>query len=248
MRHHPQCCQVPPSDRRAGCAAPARGAPVLSAGVVAVSLLVACSSGMDKAQGVDDADAEDDAWDEDAGGGSFDTGATDDAEPGFSWWRLDADIVIAGGDVDPAESTLNASLLDASGVELCVLEGAQEVVTPSLTLPDELIVAWWTLGGIAWSGDCAEPGGTELLPDTLSLGVGSLHPEIVAVLDSMPEATGGAAGALNGAYAQFRDGETIYVFGAVGPAGAWAGEGAVAESAPLVDGTWELRGAYGFPL
>lgn len=215
---------------------------------VVLMSLAACSAGDDHALAADQAEESDGDSESDAGGGAFDSGVSDDAGGGFSWWRLDADLEIVGGVLTPDASTLQAALLDDTGAELCVLAGVPGSAPPFLTLPDELLVAWWSLEAIGWSGDCIDELGPAMLPVTFSLGVGAMHPEIVAVLDGMPEASGDATEALNGAFAQFGDGETIYVFGAVGPAAAWAGEGDPSEEAPLADGVWELRGAYGFPL
>jgi hypothetical protein len=217
---------------------------------VVLLLTVGCSSA-DKA---DDAGAEQDEADDeasDAGGGAdgWDSGMVEDGAEGYTWWRLDADLQVAGGDLAADGVVLRAGLLDAVGSELCTVEGIPAEATPFFTMPDELIFTWWALSGITWDGgDCASDSDLSLLPVSLSFGVGALHPEIVAVLDGMPEAAAGASGGLNGAYAQLAEGGTIYVFGAVGPGEAWAGGGEPATQAPLADGTWELRGAYGFPL
>ena len=218
--------------------------------VVVSSFLAGCSaSGLSESDTVATDVERDEPSDQGGGnGGELDSGVSDGAADVFAWWRLDADLSIDGGDLTPAGSALQAAMLDPSGVELCVIQGVAGTVTPVLTLPDELLVAWWSLEDIEWSGGCVEELEDAVLPAAFSVGVGVLHPEIVAVLDGMPEATGAVMDSLNGAYAQFDDGGTIYVFGAVGPSEAWAGAGGAAEDAPLMDGTWELRGAYGFPL
>lgn len=217
--------------------------------IVVLPLLAACSSG---AKGLDMAGADtaeqDEASDGGAGGGNWDSGGAEDAEEGAAFWRLDADLQITAGDLAVDGTGLQATLLDDTGVELCTLAGTPAEVTPFLTLPDELLITWWSVSAVSWQGDCAQDPGGSMLPDSLALGVGELHPEIVAVLDGMPEADDGAGGALNGAYAQLAEGGTLYVFGAVGPSTAWLGEGEAATTAPISDGVWELRGAYSFPL
>lgn len=183
----------------------------------------------------------------DDGGGSvdLDSGLSGDGFDGFMWWRLDADLVLADGDIQTDESEFRAALLDSSGAEACSAAAILNEATSIPTVPDEALVTWWSFADVTWADGCADDAG---LPLSLSLGVGGLHPEIVAVLDSMPEASVGAGTALNGAYAQLEGSDSLYVFGAVGLAPAWAGDGEAAASAPLADGMWELRGAYGFPL
>ena len=83
---------------------------------------------------------------------------------------------------------------------------------------------------------------------SFQLGVGEMHPEVVAVLDSLDGLGDGAESSLNGAYASFDGGDTLYVFGVAGSLAAYEGAGLSAEEAPLPDGTWIVRGLYAFNL
>lgn len=214
--------------------------------VFVVILSLAACSDTSKRQQDQRAEGSNGAGADDGGGGvDLDSGLSSDAFDGYLWWRLDADLMLADGDVEAGESELRAALLDASGAEACSAVATPSEVSSVPTLPNEALVTWWSLSDLVWADDCAIDAG---LPLSLSLGVGGLHPEIVAVLDGMPEASGDAGATLNGAYAQLPGGDSIYVFGAAGLGPAWSGEGEVAATAPLSDGTWELRGAYGFPL
>lgn len=180
-------------------------------------------------------------------GGGFDSavGSLDDR---YSWWRLDADLHLDEGTVTAEDSSLMVGVLDDTGVELCSMVGSVGTAASSLVLPDEVLLTWWVLDGIVWSGNCVPGPAVERLPAALSIGVGFMHPEIEAVLDGMPELVAGAGAGLNGGYAQLPGDDTVYVFGAVGPVSAWSGGGEPATEVPLEDGVWQVRGAYGFPL
>ena len=218
-------------------------------GLLLVTLfhLVGCSSTDSAGQSnkVDDPREDDAAGGSDGGG--LDSGLDGSGEE-FSWWRLDADLVVVEGELSVEGSRFSAALLDDAGIQVCVVDAAPGDVTPFLVMPDELVLAWWEVGGLQWTGDCPEGWNPSELPDAFHIGVGLMHPEITAVIDAMPEVGEGGGESLNAAYAQFPGVDAVYVFGAVGPAEAWDGAGAPASVAPLADGTWELRGAYGFPL
>ncbi len=214
-----------------------------------LALLVAgCSSGLESSRKAEQGDtgfgsaggAEED--------GGADSGATDALGESASWWRLDADLVLVGGDVVASSSPLTATLLSSEREVVCEMTATAERFTPVRPLPDALLVTWWSVEALGWSGECVDRDLGEAVPVALHLGLGTLHPEIEAVLGTVALASDGAADSLNGAYASFEGSDTIYVFGAGGPVEAWAGDAEPATVEPLVDGVWSVRGAYSFPV
>ena len=87
------------------------------------------------------------------------------------------------------------------------------------------------------------------LPSQIYLGVGALHPELIAVAGRVPEIPESGPETLNGAYARIGSStEDIWVFGFAGDVPAWEGTSGPSSVAPLPDGIWTLAGVYGFPL
>ena len=143
---------------------------------------------------------------------------------------------------------MSVVVLDDTGAELCSLSAPLSSAEPEADPPQEWIITWWQVSVDAWEGDCDVWDTGELIPREMVVGIGRLHPEIAAVVGRMSDYTGSSPLSLNGSYARFADAETLLVFGAAGLAQAWQGEGEAAEAAPLPDGLWLVRGAYGFPI
>lgn len=211
--------------------------------------LAGCSSGDRADLAGATADTANDAG---AGGGdeesSWDSGLEEDDAAVPAWWRLDAEVVVSGGDVDAAASRLEVTLVGEDEASTCTVSGTAGRYTPVRPLPDELLVTWWSVESIAWSGECADLGYADALPSEIELGIGALHPEIEAVLGTVALAEAGSEATLNSAYATIDGSDTIYVFGAAGLSEAWTGAGEPATSEPLADGTWSVRAAYAFLL
>jgi hypothetical protein len=208
---------------------------------MACVLLAACSA---KSMDLENAEAQD-TWQGNDGADGDSGGSADELE-GPMWWRLDADLVVSSGDIVAADSTLSVTPLNADGVELCVATGAPGAVIPVFPVPDDLLVTWWEVTDISWSPDCDVVDAESATLESLSLGVGAMHPDILAVLGTLPGVSDGAEGTLNGAYARVEIDGPIYVFGVAGPSAAFAGDAGPVASAPLTDGDWQVRGAYTF--
>lgn len=181
--------------------------------------------------------------------GSVDDTASDagtDEDMG-TYWSLDADLLIEGGLVDAERSTIYLGRR-RSGEQTCVDEVVPASVVAIEELPHETVLTWWE---ITWGVDallCFE-GGKGGASQPVLLGVGLMHPEIEAVVDSVEDVSDPqAAQALNGAYVQLAGDERLLVYGAAGPDLAWVGKGKPATSAPLSDGLWLVRTAYSLPL
>jgi hypothetical protein len=210
---------------------------------MACALLAACSSySLDK-----ESSKAQDTW-RGHDGGDVDSAEDDAALDGPVWWRLDADLVVSGGDVVASDSTLSVTLLNADGVQMCVATGTPGAAIPVFPVPDDLLVTWWDVTDISWTPDCDGLTAQSATLESLSLGVGQMHVDIVAVLGTLAGVAEGAEGALNGAYARVETDGPIYVFGVAGLGTAFAGVGDPVERAPLTDGVWQVRGAYTFTI
>ena len=184
-------------------------------------------------------------------GSSTDTGAFDSAEadgdtgPGGDpkWWRLGATFTVASDGAVALESmALALSVEDESELSLCDESVGVQALQAAEKTPDPMVYTWWEVSPDALIGDCSRLDpleSTELL-----LGVGELHPEILAGLGSLGLTE--EADALNGAYVSLNGGQTVYVYGVAGPGEAFEGVGIAATSAPLDAGDWEIRSMYSF--
>lgn len=174
--------------------------------------------------------------------GGYDTGdgESDSATP--VWWRLGATLLLEDGDIDDEESTLDLSLSAEDGVLICEEELPLVRSTFSSGTPDEVVLAWWRMTTSEPTGACAE--WATPLPDTIYLGIGELHPDILASLDLLGLAS--VSDSLNGAYVSLDGGETVYVYGVAGSAAAFSGESPAADELPLFDATWTVLAVYPF--
>ena len=174
--------------------------------------------------------------------------AADGGEGEPAWWLLSATIEISDGAVVDETSTLQVQVLDKKHLVICTVLAASPSVTAAEIAPDPAVYTWWRMNGLQWTDDCDALGVELPAPSHFYLGVGEMHPEILAVLGTLDDVEEGAADALNAAYASFDDGDTIYVYGAAGPVVAYDGIGEALTAPPLTDGTWLLRPIYPFPL
>lgn len=181
---------------------------------------------------------------------TFDTGDSgqDGDGPVPTWWTLSATLEIASGAVVSESSTVEVTVLDQEHAAICSVLAASPSVLASDELPDPTLFTWWRLGSMEWSDGCASHDVVVPTPSRFLLGVGEMHPEILAVLGSLGDVSDSAATSLNSAYASFDSGETIYVFGAAGLVVAYDGVGEALTGPPLTDGTWLVRPIYPFPL
>jgi hypothetical protein len=161
-----------------------------------------------------------------------------------AWWRLRARIDVVEGVPQAAGGVLELESYDASLNLRC--EASAQIARVSELAPSEsALVVWWQVVAADWSGTCID--WDQPIPvASVQLGVGEMHPEILAVLGTVEEAEANAEASLNGAYARVQGAGEIYVFGVAGPPAAFAGVGEPAVAAPLPDGTWTFAPAYAF--
>ncbi|MCB9777793.1 MAG: hypothetical protein H6742_04455 [Alphaproteobacteria bacterium] len=197
-----------------------------------------CSGMADKAGADDSQDVDPGGGDTADGGGDVDSGESPE------WWRLEADLWVEDGVPVLDETVLRLSVLLGTD---CVDELAADSVVVLDDLPHETVYTWWELALPADGWSCLAAGEGPR-PGPIRLGVGAMHPEVLAVLGSMADVEGDASSSLNGAYLQLPDSDELLVFGAAGPEAAWAGEGTAVVDGTLETGSWWVRTAYSFPM
>ena len=188
-------------------------------------------------------------------GSSYDTGSEDGSvdatiDSGIQdtgifvqpvWWRLSAGLLLQDGSPTLKDSILLVELLGDGSELLCVQELTLEGVE-SLEPPSELVMGWWELTPVLTEQLC---GVYETpLPDTIRIGIGAMHSEILAVIgstDAVDDPT-----ALNAAYASILDDGPLFVYGVAGTPEAYEGLGEVVVEAPIPDGIWQLKPIYQF--
>lgn len=210
-------------------------------GVVGLLLLVACGS------------AKFDARKADSGVNSASVAIDDTPTEGPfidpSWWRLKASLRVVAGQLVASGSELEVTVLDRDGTELCTELFLVESTNTVPALPDPSILVWWSVERGEGSGECTAVVDLTSLPSQIYLGVGALHPELIAVAGRVPEIPDSGPETLNGAYARIGSSmQDIWVFGFAGDVPAWEGTAGPSSVAPLPDGIWTLAGVYGFPL
>lgn len=169
-----------------------------------------------------------------------DSGLADSGQQLPSWWTLGASLSVVEGVPDPKASTLTLSVLDDGLLPYCDATAAVASAA-ALAPPHPDVYAWWTL---TW-----EPavGCDEILfplPENLLLGIGAMHPEVLARLtvSDVPAPT-----MLNGAYTSLDSLSTLLVYGAAGQPAAWKGKGGPVDLT-LPDGTWTIEPVFSFEL
>ncbi len=186
---------------------------------------------------------------------SYETGSQDEASDATAdsaeqdtaifvqpvWWRLSAGLFLREGSPVLKDSTLFIELLADDGELLCEQELSLDAVE-SLEPPSTLIMSWWSLTPSPSAQLCGVFDSP--LSETIRIGVGSMHPEILAVIGSLSAIDDPAP--LNAAYATIVDDGPLVVYGVAGLPEAYEGLGEVAEEAPIPDGFWQLKPVYQF--
>ena len=145
--------------------------------------IVACGEDKDResaartsAEMADDA-ADTGSW---GGGGAEDSAyqATPEA------WTLSGELVVENGLLSAEGSTVTAEVVDALGAVICHEDARVSSSARVVELPDDDVEAWWSILLESGDADSCETAGVQSASESLSLGLGPLHPEVVAVLDS----------------------------------------------------------------
>jgi len=180
---------------------------------------------------------------EDGGGGP----SQDESEP--SVWELGGVLHIESGLLAEDETLMQVRLLDEDREVLCSEDVVVDTATTWQTsqFPDESLLGWWRVEIAApVSPSCFVDDYDFPVPDVVFLGIGAMDPEVEAVAGSDP--TLDVIDSLNAAYASLDQGGTVWVFGVVGTASAFAGDGDALTEGPVEDGDWTIEPLYPFPL
>lgn len=209
----------------------------------AMAVLVACSptkGGFDAESGL--------APETDSLVGEDDTASSDTADEPSAWMALDGQLTLTGG--VPGALTLSIGLFGDPPEEAnCTVSRTAETGEALGSTPDTTVYYWWRFNLVTPDD---ESGCGVIVPDSLLLGLGALHPEI---LPALPEhGVDGVADSLYGVYANpYDDGtpaqESIgYAFGFAGTAQDRAGADVAVTAPPMPDGEYVLTGFYLFDL
>lgn len=171
-----------------------------------------------------------------------DTGDLPDDGLSPVWWKLGATLEVVDSAPVSDEGQLLLELLTEDQTSLCVDTMSVTRIQSHVEPPDPQVYTWWRISHDPPAGDCATA--DDPVPDGLLLGIGAMHPEILAGLDRMGLSE--AADSLNAAYASLDGGETIYVFGVAGTQTTYEGDGTAAADAALTDGEWQIQALYAF--
>lgn len=186
------------------------------------------------------------------------------AEPA-QYWSLDGTLVVAGGalDVDasalyvdlwldghsvcgalPPSDTGSADTDTATDADVAVPTEPDVAFASVQEAPSDVaLLAWWDLALTEGAVPCEQP----LPASAVGLGLGPMDPRLYPALENAGFGDPAAAGAtLYSAYLRVGSGD-VWVFGVAGTTEQFAGTGAVVDTAPLPDGTYELRSLYLLP-
>ena len=181
------------------------------------------------------------------GGELFDEDSAPEEAP--ATWEISGQIVLDSDVVVEDSSSLSVRLLSETRQVLCEANTVIETATAmdATQYPDEALLGWWRLFVEPSSSEsCFSTTYTFPVPVPMMLGIGAMHPEILAAAGA-DESLGDISG-LNGAYASMDGGDTVWVFGVIGTELAFEGGLDPEESAPLSDGKWLIEPVYSFPL
>ena len=180
----------------------------------------------------------------DDGASMDDTADEDSSESSATWWRLSASLELVDGEILEEKSSFFAEILEDDRHVLCSLSSVPSTVTAAKELPHETIETWWNITVDTWDDSCGGALGKDPVPLEFQLGLGEMHPEIVAVLDNLVQAESGSEDALSSAFASFDSGESLLVFGTGGTAEQYSGTSP--ETPELLNGSVYIYPLYPF--
>lgn len=204
-------------------------------GALAMGLLCACSGA-----GANEADTG--ARASDTSDTTQDTSDTDTGAPSFARLRLSGGLELVDGQV--SGGTVIYTLYEASGSEVSCMQ--EHLISAASELPStepEWVIHWSELSLAESDAGCGVT-----LPLELRVGLGTLYPEVVPLLDKYGVAN--AKEALQGFYAALPtplgeglEGE-VFAMGYAGTSAALAGEGQALEEGPFPDGLYLIESVY----
>ncbi len=183
----------------------------------------------------------------DEGEGNSEQDSGESAEP--TWWRLDADLEVASGQLNLTGSQLTVSVLDYDGIALCSEDVRVAGSSTIAVRPEPELLGWWSITLGEGTRTCGGTFNVASLPSSIEVGIGVMHPELEAIGGLASDLPSTGVATLNAAYARTDpSANDIWVYGYAGNDSAWLGIDGPADAAPLADGQWALRGVYSFPI
>ena len=187
---------------------------------------------------------------------AFDTGSwgdagSEDSEPSVSpsAWTLSGELYVEAGALLPERSLLTAEVTDGLGLVICEQTAGLTSTLRIADLPDDDLDVWWSVE--IESRDmttCDVAGVAGPIPERLRLGIGPLHPEVEAVLDSDAGEAPPDQVDVKSVFVSFGEGADVWVFGlaSVKPEPGAETDGADAPHHGVTDGLWRFRAVYPF--
>jgi hypothetical protein len=208
---------------------------------VVLCVALGCASGSEGRSNWTDEDGDE----PETAGDDADTALDESSEAEAVWWRLSADLDIAAGEIIAERSSISAEILDEERFVICSVSASVASGARESELPHETIFEWWTVSVEDWGDGCSGTLDLSSLPVEFQLGLGEMHPEILAVLDNLVQAEDGSEQVLHGAFASFDFSESLLVFGAGGTTADFAGESSDEDESGL-SGTYFIHPLYPF--
>ena len=188
--------------------------------------------------------------------GAFDTGfRSDGQEPSAealtpTGWRLSGTLEVAEGSLDARLSYLTADVHGLEGDVICSQGLGLVTALKMADLPDPDLQSWWEIKvDPSLGGGCDDLGMQVPTSHPMYLGLGPLHPEIEAVLDSEAGSAPPEDVEVRSVFVALGEEASIWVFGVATMDDSVASDfldGSIAGSL-LPDGQWKFKALYSFP-
>lgn len=176
--------------------------------------------------------------DADSSGSPTDTTTSDTALPlSPAWYAVDATLTVLGGFPVGSPGAVSLTVVDADLARVACTVPLDTSALGAGPPGTSTVWLWWTLPVTPVEESCAS------LPETISLGLGELVPDVRAELGAV--GLDQASDALYGAYL-LADGASNVTFGVGATEAGFDGEGAAGQ--PVPDGTYTLQTLFLVPL
>ncbi len=163
-----------------------------------------------------------------------------------AWWNLSANLHFENGNLSLEKSSFSAEILQEDRQEICTVLGGPVSAEFLDDPPHDTIDHWWSFNLDSWDSSCDGVVSVETMPLEFQMGLGEMHPEILAVLDNLPQAENGSEDTLSSAFASFDSGKSLLVFGAGGTSDDFSGVSGKDKYGDGFNGTYFIYPLYPF--
>jgi len=184
---------------------------------------------------------------------AMDTGA--ELEPGAdayeepSYWRMSGTLLVNEGQIQSELSFLQVSIIGDAGSELCLDSIGIASSSRQGESPEPGVQAWWrVMRTEPESGSCLAEEYSMPLPKPVYVGLGAMHPEILAVLAGETDRDSVEGSRMRSVYASMGAAADVWVFGVAETTSEEEVEIDPSTGGVSVDGNWKFEGLYSFPL